>query len=425
MATRRQLLNCALVTLLLILAGAMASAQEKVRLQCGNAAYDDGESTDFDWFGGGDAGDPDRMFAVKFELADFGYEPGYVEITGICAGNLLAVGGLFPNDIYVYPDNEGVPDDSVALAVARILTGNGRGASIVEFDRPVTLHGDFWLVNRGGPELVSTDFNMEHDEEPTEGHSYVSEDGIAELEETEAGDYMLRAYLRPTDRSYLTAGMARTSGAGDTEWRSELAVLNVGERAVEATASFRAAGSDPIEITGTVATGQLLAWDDVLGELFEVTDELAGSIQVDGDGPLVVTARTYNQSDAGTLGQFMPGISTEETMATGQVGVLSPLASNQQFRTNVGYINLSDHSCEVRVTLHDAGGAQVGSERVRSIDPSGWKQDNDIFTVTGAGSQDRAYAKAETITNNCTVWVYASVVDNATGDPTMIPLVIQ
>ncbi len=425
MATRRQLLNCALVTLLLILVGATAGAQEKVLLQCGNAAYDDGESTDFDWFGGGEAGDPDKMFAVKFSLADFGYEPGFVEITGICAGNLLAVGGLFPNDIYVYPDNEGVPDDTVTLAVARILTGNGRGASIVELDRPVTLHGDFWLVNRGNASLDSTDFNMEHDEEPTEGHSFVSEDGIAELEETEAGDYMLRAYLRPTDRSYLTAGMARTSGANDTEWRSQLAVLNLGERTVEATASFRAAGSDPIEITGAIAAGQLLAWDDVLGELFEVTDELAGSIQVDGDGPLVVTARTYNQSDVGTLGQFLPGIAPDQAMATGQTGVLSPLAGNQQFRTNVGYINLSDHSCEIRVTLHDASGVQVGSERIRSIDPSGWKQDNDIFAVTGAGSQDHAYAKTETLTNNCLVWVYASVVDNATGDPTMIPVVIQ
>jgi len=204
---------------------------------------------------------------------------------------------------------------------------------------------------------------------------------------------MLRAYLRPTDRSYLTAGMARTSGANDTEWRSQLAVLNVGDRTVEATATFRAAGADPIEITGAVAAGQLLAWDDVLGELFEVTDELAGSIQVDGDGPLVVTARTYNQSDVGTLGQFLPGIAPEQAMATGQTGVLSPLAGNQQFRTNVGYINLSDHSCEVRVTLHDTSGVQVGSERVRSIDPSGWKQDNDIFAVTGAGSQDHAYAR--------------------------------
>jgi hypothetical protein len=425
MAIRRQLLNCALVTLLLILAGATAGAQEKVLLQCGNAAYDDGEATDFDWFGGGEAGDPDKMFAVKFSLADFGYEPGFVEITGICAGNLLAVGGLFPNDVYVYPDNEGLPDDSVTLAVARILTGNGRGASIVEFDRPVTLHGDFWLVNRGNASLVSTDFNMEHDEEPTEGHSYVSEDGIAELEETEAGDYMLRAYLRPTDRSYLTAGMARNSGANDTEWRSQLAVLNLGDRTVEATASFRATGIDPIEITGAIAAGQLLAWDDVLGELFEVTNEVAGSVQVDGDGPLVVTARTYNQSDVGTLGQFLPGIAPEQAMATGEVGVLSPLAGNQQFRTNVGYINLSDHNCATRVTLYDASGAQVGSERVRSIDPSGWKQDNDIFAVTGAGSHDHAYALVEVTTNNCLVWVYASVVDNVTGDPTMIPVAIQ
>ena len=425
MATRRQILYRALLIPALVLAGATAGAQDKVTLQCGNAFYDDGESTDFDWFGGGEAGDPDKMFAVFFELADFGFEPGMVEITGICAGNLLAVGGLFPNDVYVYADNEGVPDDSVALAVARILTGNGTGASIVEFDRPVTLHGDFWLVNRGNASLTSTDFNMEHDEEPDGEHSYVSEEGIAELAATEAGDYMLRAYLRPTDRSYLAGGMARTPGVGGTEWRSQLAVLNVGERAVAATASFRATGSDPIEISGTVQAGQLLAWDDVLGELFEVTDELAGSIQVDGDGPLVVTARTYNQSDVGTVGQFLPGIAPEDTMAAGDIGVLSPLASNQQFRTNVGYINLADHACEVRVTLYDVAGNRVGDERVRNIDPSGWKQDNDIFGVTGAGSHDHAYARAEVLTNNCSVWVYASVVDNATGDPTMIPVAIR
>ena len=425
MATRRQILYRALLIPALVLAGATAGAQDKVTLQCGNAFYDDGESTDFDWFGGGEAGDPDKMFAVFFELADFGFEPGMVEITGICAGNLLAVGGLFPNDVYVYADNEGVPDDSVALAVARILTGNGTGASIVEFDRPVTLHGDFWLVNRGNASLTSTDFNMEHDEEPTEGHSYVSEDGITELEETEAGDYMLRAYLRPTDRSYLTGGMARNSGAGGTEWRSQLAVLNVGDRPVEATATFRATGNDPIEISGTVQSGQLRAWDDVLGELFSVTGQVAGSIQVDGDGPLVVTARTYNQSGVGTVGQFLPGIAPEDTMAAGDLGVLSPLASNQQFRTNVGYINLADHPCEVRVTLHDAAGSQVGTGRVCSIDPSGWKQDNDIFAVVGAGSHDHAYGLAEVLTNNCSVWVYASVVDNATGDPTMIPVVIR
>ncbi len=425
MATRRRFLMNAFVILALVLAGAIAGAQDKVVLQCGNAFYDDGEATDFDWFGGGQAGDPDKMFAVKFELADFGFSPGMVEITGICAGNTLAVGGLFANDVYVYPDNEGVPDDTVILAQARILTGNGRGASIVELDRPVTLHGDFWLVNRGNASLTSTDFNMEHDEEPTEGHSYVSEDGIAELEETEAGDYMLRAYLRPTDRSYLTGGMARNSGAGDTEWRSQLAVVNVGDRPVEATATFRETGSDPIAISGTVQSGQLLAWDDVLGELFEVSDEAAGSIQVDGDGPLVVTARTYNQNDVGTLGQFLPGVVPEQAMVNGDLGVLSPLASNQQFRTNVGYINLSDHPCEVRVTIHDAAGSQVGTGRVRSIDPSGWKQDNDIFAVIGAGSHDHAYGLAEILTNNCAMWVYASVVDNATGDPTMIPVVIR
>ena len=236
---------------------------------------------------------------------------------------------------------------------------------------------------------------------------------------------MLRAYLRPTDRSYLTAGMARTSGANDTEWRSQLAVLNLGERIVEATASFRAAGNDPIEITGAVRRGQLVAWDDVLGELFEVTDELAGSIQVDGDGPLVVTARTYNQSDVGTLGQFLPGSPPSRrwppadrrgALATRQ----QPAVPNQRRLHQPLRSLLRD-----RVTLHDASGVQVGSERIRSIDPSGWKQDNDIFAVTGAGSQDHAYALVEVLTNNCLVWALRLGGRRRTGDPTMIPVVIQ
>jgi hypothetical protein len=425
MGTGRCNLTAALLTVAAVLGAATAGAQADPTLSCGNAFYDDGVGTGFDWFGGAEAGDPDKMFAVRFDLADFGYEPGFVELTGICAGNLLSVGGLWANDVYVYPDNDGVPDDSVTLAVARVHTGNGTGESVVMFDEPITLDGDFWLVNRGNASLATTDFNIEHDEEPDAEHSFVSEDGIDGLEAATAGDYMLRAYLQPTDRSYLVAGMSRSPGTGDTLWRSTLAILNPGGRPVETTARLVVTGSDPIEVTGAVPAGELVVWDDVLGELFEVTDPTAGAIQVDGDGPLVVTARTYNLSDDGTLGQFFAGIDPEQAISTGDQGVLSPLASNQQFRTNVGYLNLGDRSCRISVTLYDAAGAQIGEQRSRSIDPSGWKQDNDIFALTGAGSHDDAYAVVEVLTDDCTAWAYASVIDNATGDPTTIPVVTR
>lgn len=41
---------------------------------------------------------------------------------------------------------------------------------------------------------------------------------------------------------------------------------------------------------------------------------------------------------------------------------------------------------------------------------------------TGAGERTLAYAVVEQVTGNAPVWFYGSVVDNATGDPTTIPV---
>ena len=46
----------------------------------------------------------------------------------------------------------------------------------------------------------------------------------------------------------------------------------------------------------------------------------------------------------------------------------------------------------------------------------------DIFTSSGAGAQDVAYATVEVQTAGAAVWAYASLVDEATGDPTTLPV---
>lgn len=402
-----------------------AGAQEDPVLECGNAFYDDGTSVGFDWFDGGEAGDPDKMFAVRFDLADFEYEPGMVEITGFCAGNLLSVGGLFPNEVFVYADVDGLPDESVALARGQILTGNGfGGASVVMFDEPVTLYGDFWLVNRGVAALATTDFNMEHDAEPDSEHSFVSSDGIANLEAASVGDYMLRAYLRPTDRSYLAAGMSHVSGANETQWRSKLSVLNTGDRVVEATASF-ISGGETTTASGPVGPGQLVVWEDVVPDLFGIEGQASGSVLMEADGPLVVTARTYNVGATGTVGQFLPGLPAGTGLTRGDDGIISQLSHNDQFRTNIGYINVGVGLCSVDTTLYDTSGNPVGDTRTRQFEPGEWRQVNNVFDQQGAGTQDNAYAVIRVNNGGCTLWAYGSVIDNGTGDPTTIPVVIE
>jgi hypothetical protein len=403
-----------------------AGAGEVAAQSACSASYDDVTSVDFEWFGGRQAGDPDKMFAVKFDLADFGFEPGKVEITAICAGNQLDFEvGVFANEIFIYPDLDGAPDDSVVLGHGTILSGNGvSGEEVVALERPVVLHGDFWVVNRGYPRYAGTDFNMEHDTDDDGGHSYWSEDGLDGLNQNNvAGDWTLRANLRATDRTYLVGGMAHAEGENDSQWRSKLVLLNSSEsEAVAALEYVSSTESTPVDVT--LLPGEMAAWDDVTVDLFDAEDS-SGAIRVDADGTMAVTARTYNLSDDGTFGQFLPGVAESQTLVSGQTGLLSQLANNDQFRTNIGFVNLSDHACHVRITLHDAAGNQVGDVRSPRIPASGWNQDNDIFNKAGAGEHDNAWARVELVTEECSVWGYASVIDRRSNDPTTVPIMIE
>ena len=168
---------------------------------CGNAGYDNDTTANATFFGGGFAGDPDHMFAVKFELSDFGYLAGNTQITGFCAANNLAfTGGPWPNEVFIYPDSGGMPNDSTILGQGTISTGDGTGPSGVTLASPVTLNGDFWLVMRGHPMHAGEDFNMEYDDSGSNvGNSYASDSGIAGLSLSTLGNLMLRATLQPKD----------------------------------------------------------------------------------------------------------------------------------------------------------------------------------------------------------------------------------
>ncbi len=187
---------------------------------CGNVLYDDGTAEGTLWFGGGGAGIPDNMHAVKFVLADFGYTPGNTQITRFCAGNLNAfAGGPWPNEVFIYPAGlDGMPDDGTVLARGTIATGDGGGWYEVTLAAPVTLNGDFWLVNRGDPEWAGQDFNMDYDSSSDAGRSFGSNTGIANLA-PQTLNLMLRATLQTVvpDEAIFSDGFE----SGDTlAWSS-------------------------------------------------------------------------------------------------------------------------------------------------------------------------------------------------------------
>jgi hypothetical protein len=412
---------------------------------CGNAYYDNGTWGGTAWFNGGGAGNPNNIYGVKFELADFGFTPGNTQITGFCAGNHHAWdGGPWPNEVFIYADSGGLPNESAKLGQGTVYTGDGAPGEWYEVNlsSPVTLNGDFWVVMRGDPKWTGEDFNTDFDNAVSSDHSYGSASGIAGLAQSSGGNYMLRAKLQEGGGgggtgdgayNYFLAAIAHTPGVGGALWRSKVGVLNRSGSSADVTFTYYwKNGPTTVKTTAvskSIFNGRLETWDDAAVSLFGITNKSSGSVLINSTKPLVVTARTYNVGEDGSFGSFMPGVTAADGIGAGEVGVLSQLTGNNDFRTNVGLVNLSNKTCQVRVRVINASGGTLGSAVTETLGAHKFTQINNVFGATGSGTRNNAYATVEVLTSGCEVWAYGAVIDGTaafpgTDDATTVPLAV-
>jgi len=183
---------------------------------CGNAGYDNGISASATTLGAGSAGDPDSILAVKFALDDFGYEPNRHKIVSFCAANKIDAtvqGGPWPNEVFIHPDSGGMPDESIILGHGTVWTGDGSGSSEVVLTTPAPISGDFWLLSRGDLQWIGEDLNVERDSGVNSGHSYSSSTGIAGIQLTSQGNFLLRVTVEP-DNDVFANGFESGSSSG-------------------------------------------------------------------------------------------------------------------------------------------------------------------------------------------------------------------
>jgi hypothetical protein len=218
------------------------------------------------------------------------------------------------------------------------------------------------------------------------------------------------------DYSYFVAAIAHTPGVGTSYWRSKLGLLNRSGGRADVTLSY-IHGREITTVTESIDHGALKAWDDAAQRLFGVLDDSSGSVLITSSRPLVITSRTYTEGADGTFGSFLPGVVPTEGVSYGEVGVLSQLCGNDDFRSNVGFVSMVDTACQVRVRVFAANGNQVGSPKWVYLGANGFKQVNNIFGATDSGSLDNAYAVVEVMTPGCVVWGYGAVIDGAAGFP--------
>ncbi len=214
------------------------------------------------------------------------------------------------------------------------------------------------------------------------------------------------------------AAAAHVTGEFDSQWRTDLYLLN--RSSVTATAEVRYRGDDGTAETSmaVLEPGAQLLLADVVSQL---DADGGGSLQVFSDQPVLVSSRTYNAGDDGTFGQFLDGISPHATARAGQKVWLPQLQQNEWFRTNLGLVNSGDVEASVRIELFDGSGNRLAT-RNRTLAPYQRVQLQQPFSaIAGRDDLDAAHASL-TVDAGEGVIAYASVIDNATNDPTMVPM---
>lgn len=229
-----------------------------------------------------------------------------------------------------------------------------------------------------------------------------------------------RAAEPPNDQYFVIPAVIRGDGANGSRWRSDVRILNrsaTGEVGIR----FRPAnGASPRFESIRLESGQLASIDDVLGTLFGQTEgrgslEIMHSASADSVQDLVVTSRTWTPGSAGSYGQFIPGVAKSDAIgrSSGPAHLIH-IDSNAAFRCNVGLTELYGEPAVARVRLLDASGALRFATEV-DVPALGNVQFN--LTAAGAPIVSNGRLTIEVIDGSGFVIPYASVVDNATGDP--------
>lgn len=222
----------------------------------------------------------------------------------------------------------------------------------------------------------------------------------------------------PCIREYFIPAAAHSAGALGTQWATDVSLLNL----IDSTASVEvfllprdSDNSTPAGVSYSIGPLEVLALDDiVLNEFRE--DDLAAALRICSDMILLADSRTFNSGAKAvgpTFGQGVPG--EDASIASTGYRWLIGLHENDQFRTNVGFVNTDPFAAVVYVDCFARDGSSLGGIEV-DLPPYGYKQLNRVFTeVTG---DDVEHGIIRIYSSGSPIISYASVVDNSTGDGT-------
>ncbi|HEY0371204.1 MAG TPA: hypothetical protein VGD79_04350 [Thermoanaerobaculia bacterium] len=176
-------------------------------------------------------------------------------------------------------------------------------------------------------------------------------------------------------------------------------------------------------VTLTIPKRSMKVYDDAVLSMFGGGPAL-GAIRLTSDDDFVATQRIYQDArtgpQAGTLGQFVTGLEAATAKTKGMLIQLKAGANTNlgPFRTNWGGANPNDTTATVTLTLYDKNNTVAATKQI-TFQPFGV-----LAPASIVGTFDNTQADLSdawiSFTSDHPVFIYGSVVDSGSSDPTFI-----
>jgi uncharacterized repeat protein (TIGR01451 family) len=211
--------------------------------------------------------------------------------------------------------------------------------------------------------------------------------------------------------------------SGFANWQTDTRLFNAGTEPVEATLSFYSqGGGEPKVKTLTIGAGQVQQFDRTLASLFGTAND-AGALHIATANPakLIATARTYNQTSAGTYGQFISAVTPAEAAGTDSRPLqLLQVEETDRFRSNVGFVEVTGKPARLEISVVPPD-AKFTAVTELDLAPNEFRQLGSLLRSMGLADTYNARITVRVIEGQGRVTAYASVIDMQTNDPTYVP----
>jgi uncharacterized repeat protein (TIGR01451 family) len=249
----------------------------------------------------------------------------------------------------------------------------------------------------------------------------------------------------PQSNSLIIPSVGHLDGI-NSHWQSDIRLNNPTTDHQRYQLIFTPSGTDASTGVKTttidVNSGETTALDDIVRNWYGVGslgDSANGFLEIRPIAPTgkgleanavdvtkaVASSRTYNVSNNGTLGQFIPAIPFASFIAKAAgTGAVAPILSLQQiaqsdaFRTNIGLVEASGQPASVLLSVFNSAGIKIQDFPI-NLKGSEQKQLNSFLALNNITLPD-GRIQVQVTSGGGKVTAYASVIDNNSGVPLLV-----